>query len=525
MARNSRLATRWCILLDEMDSPDKLARAIQDFLAEAEGAVVLENGEPVFDFASARYSLSTEYGKCVLHLWSAERNAVRRVVDVERKDGTLRLSVLRFGQAKSGKMEICRDRDPRSPTQRKAARTAYQQRLRAILERNFAGFRSERFTSSMDLEHSFSPVYTRGLMLQGASGFAVLGVNQQEAQAAIDGALTFALLWFDYCRRTAPQRGRQRHIEGLKVFVPAGAGAIVRERMAHLNREAARWQLYELDEREGSLTELDTADRGNIATRLIHCLDRAAVRERFSASIQRVLAVMPEADVVVVSAADLSFRLRGLEVARARMEPEADSFHMTEQVLFGAGANETLLTDATAGFFAELGRQASAIRQADGPRAHALWRMTPERWLESVVVRNAAAVDERLDAACVYSQVPAFAASDRAMIDVLGATRDGRLAVLELKADEDIHLPLQGIDYWARVEWHRQRGEFQRFGYFPGHQLADQPALLLLVAPALRVHPATDTLLRYLAPEIDCTLVGIDEHWRDGVKVVFRKKL
>jgi hypothetical protein len=509
-----------------MDSPEKLARAIQEFLAQAETAMVLEDGEPVFDFANTRYSLSTEYGKCVLHLWSAERNAVRRVVDAERKDGTLRLSVLRFGQAKPGRMEICRDRDPRMPSQRKAARAAYQQRLRVVLERNFAGSRAERFTGSMDLEHSFSPVYTRGLLLQGAGGFAVLGVNAQEPQASIDGALTFALLWFDYCReRAVPPRGRLSHIEGLKVIVPAGAGAIVRERMAHLNRAVAHWQLYELDEREGELVEVDTADRGNIATRLIHCLDRAATRERFAASIQRVLAVAPDADVVVLSAAEIAFRLRGLEVARARMEPEAGSFRMAEQVVFGAGANETLLTESTAELFAELGRQASAIRQADGPRAHALWRMTPERWLESVVMRNAAAVDERLDPDCVYSQVPAFAAGDRAMIDVLGATRNGRLAVLELKAGEDIHLPLQGIDYWARVEWHRQRGEFRQFGYFPGRQLADEPALLLLVAPALHVHPATDTLLRYLAPEIDCTLVGIDEHWRQGVKVVFRKKL
>ena len=34
------------------------------------------------------------------------------------------------------------------------------------------------------------------------------------------------------------------------------------------------------------------------------------------------------------------------------------------------------------------------------------------------------------------------------MIDVLCA-REGRLAVLELKADEDIHLPRKRIDYWA----------------------------------------------------------------------------
>ena len=54
------------------------------------------------------------------------------------------------------------------------------------------------------------------------------------------------------------------------------------------------------------------------------------------------------------------------------------------------------------------------------------------------------AIDERLDPTCLYSQVPAFSASDRAMIDVLTVTREGRLAVVELKADEDIHLPLQG---------------------------------------------------------------------------------
>jgi hypothetical protein len=68
----------------------------------------------------------------------------------------------------------------------------------------------------------------------------------------------------------------------------------------------------------------------------------------------------------------------------------------------------------------------------------------------------------------LYSQVPAFSASDRAMIDALTVTREGRLAVVELKADEDIHLPLQGLDYRSRVAWHQTRGEFQRFGYFPG---------------------------------------------------------
>ena len=110
------------------------------------------------------------------------------------------------------------------------------------------------------------------------------------------------------------------------------------------------------------------------------------------------------------------------------------------------------------------------------------------------------------------------------MIDVLTTTREGRLAVVELKADEDIHLPLQGLDYWSRVAWHHSRGEFQRFGYFPDRQLSSDLPLLFLIAPALHVHPATDILLRYISPEIEWTVAGIDERWRDGVRVVFRKR-
>ncbi|MCU1298630.1 MAG: hypothetical protein JWO91_2908 [Acidobacteriaceae bacterium] len=110
------------------------------------------------------------------------------------------------------------------------------------------------------------------------------------------------------------------------------------------------------------------------------------------------------------------------------------------------------------------------------------------------------------------------------MIDVLTTTQEGRLAVVELKADEDIHLPLQGLDYWARVAWHHARGEFKKFGYFPGKELSTEDPVLFLVAPALRVDPATDTLLRYFSPKICWELVGIDERWRRNLKPVFRKR-
>jgi hypothetical protein len=156
--------------------------------------------------------------------------------------------------------------------------------------------------------------------------------------------------------------------------------------------------------------------------------------------------------------------------------------------------------------------------------------MAPERRLESVLRRDLDALDPHLDPAHVYTQVPAFAASDRGMLDLLGVDRDGRLAVIELKADEDLHLALQGLDYWVRVRWHHLQspdatglGEFQRYGYFPRVRLSREAPRLYLVAPALRVHPATETVLRYLSPRVEWQLIALDERWREKPRVVWRK--
>src|ERR1700687_2791658 len=105
-------------------TPQVLTRTVQDFLSEAAGAVVLENGAVAFDLAQSKYSISGEYNRCLLHLWSAERNAVRRVLDAEVKNGTLRLVVQRLGQARPTRLEICRELDRRSPSAKKAARTS-----------------------------------------------------------------------------------------------------------------------------------------------------------------------------------------------------------------------------------------------------------------------------------------------------------------------------------------------------------------------------------------------------------------
>ncbi|HYM74779.1 MAG TPA: hypothetical protein VE377_02280 [Candidatus Dormibacteraeota bacterium] len=523
-------------------TPELLSRTVQDSLSEASGAVVLEGGAVTFDLGQAKYSISGEHNKCVLHLWSAERNTVRRVLEAEVKNGMLRLAVQRLGQARPTKMEICLERDRRTPSAKKAARAGYEGRLRRALERHFPGFAITRLTSGVDLEKSFGPIYARGLLRHGQTAFAVLGVNASETQSSIDAALTFGILWLDVCRENphpstgsgqafSQTRGEMGHsksrtcfVEGLILFVPVGCSALVRERMANLNQAAAKWRLFEFDERHDTAFEMDCTDRGNVATRLVHATNETAALERFAESIGRIQTILPNCEVGVLSPAEIAFRWRGLEFARARMGAEVVTFRSRQEIVFGVGADERVLEDQNWALFVQLLTALRDARHPYGPRHDRLFRMHPERWLESLVRADVSVIDERLEPESVYSQVPAFSAADRAMIDVLTLTHEGRLAVVELKADEDIHLPLQGLDYWARVQWHHGRGEFLRFGYFGGRELSAEAPLLFLVAPALHVHPTTDVILRYISPEIEWAFVGIDERWREGVKVVFRKR-
>src|ERR1700720_1343066 len=135
-------------------TPDSLSQMLSDFLNGARAAVVVEDSAIAFDLAEAKYSVSGEYHKCLLHLWSNERNFVRRVLDAEVKATTLRLQVQRMGQTRPTRLDLCRNRDQRSLASRRMARIAYEPRVRRALERNFPGWTAVRLTASVDLEQS-----------------------------------------------------------------------------------------------------------------------------------------------------------------------------------------------------------------------------------------------------------------------------------------------------------------------------------------------------------------------------------
>ena len=146
----------------------------------------------------------------------------------------------------------------------------------------------------------------------------------------------------------------------------------------------------------------------------------------------------------------------------------------------------------------------------------------PEALFEARIRANLEALDATLLPQPVYGQVTEFAGGDRSIIDLLAVDRDGRLTVIELKVDQDIHLPLQALDYWMRVGWHLERGESAERGYFAGIELKQDSPRLLLVAPALAFHPSNEIVLGFFHPDIAVKRVGLGLQWRQELKVMFR---
>ncbi|HYP52951.1 MAG TPA: hypothetical protein VEQ42_05390, partial [Pyrinomonadaceae bacterium] len=151
------------------------------------------------------------------------------------------------------------------------------------------------------------------------------------------------------------------------------------------------------------------------------------------------------------------------------------------------------------------------------------YRAAPEAWLESLLRRDITRLDPGLRLSPLHAQFRTSGAGRP--VDLLALRRDGRLVVVELKTAEDAALPLQGADYWRRVEAQRLRGALTRARLFGDEPVADAPPLLYLVAPLLSFHRDFDRLARSLTPRVEAYRFDLNEDWRTGVRVARRARL
>ena len=493
-----------------MELAAELEATLREFAAFAP-VDVRENGARVAPLATLSWEVRGAAEKPLLHLWSTDHNLTRRVLAItDHSEQRLTLAVERFGRRRPDRLEFVRVNVDRST--RDLARHAFGERLRRILAEQFPDETVDSLTISADLEHSLSGNYVRAILRRGSAEWAVLGVADDESADTVENSLTFALLWLERAR----QSNRRHTIAGLRLVLPKGGTRVVAQRTGALHPQLAL-ELYERDPVREVLERLDPRAAGNIDSWIVPQRETQLLLERAQAALEPIIKLAPQAITVhpSVASAEVWLRFRGLAIAKWD----------EGRVFFGINDRRDELNSASWPAVKNLLRDLETHRNplASDTR-HTLYRAQPERWLEASIRADVTRVDAQLDPRFVYTQVFANAGGEHGILDLLCITRSGRLAILELKATEHIHLALQAAGYWRHVCHHlQQQGELSRYGYFPGVQLQTAAPLVYLVAPALRFHPATDELLRHLAPEVEVVRVGLAENWRRGVRVVMRQ--
>jgi hypothetical protein len=492
-----------------MELAAELRRALEGVCATG-APEVRENGEWLAGLEGVQYEVSAQGEGALLHLWSAQQSLVRRVLRVagESRERVV-LEVSRFGYSRSAQLEFVVGSAPREG--RRVEREQFSGRLRRMLTDQFPDESVQSLATSADLHHSISGSYTRGLVRRGSEAVAVLAASSNEDSTTVDGILTFGLIWLQYCRDHA----KRYSVQGLRLIVRRGSSSVTAHRMSAL-ASPQEVELYEYEPVYWRLRRIARSNAGNLATWIVARREIEQAIATAMPTVARIQRLAPDAIRVGVAPAtqEVTLRFRGLEFARWRLGA----------MWYGMGDHQEVLTP---GKWPALEALVRGLERHRHPLAsdtkHRLYRAQPERWLETMVAADPARIDARLDPRQIYAQVPAFSSGDRGILDLLAVTRDGRLAVLELKASEDIHLAMQAVDYWLRVRVHHDLDDFSRFGYFPGVRLNRRPPLLYLVAPGFRFHPSMDIVLRYLSPEIEIARVALAENWRRGLQVVFRQ--
>ena len=494
--------------------PREASLAIERFLKSATKPVLIEPGDDLLAVSRETFVFAERGSALTVECWNETRNLVRRVLRVKlERSGRLELEVERFGGRTGPLTMLDLDRAANREAARRGTRLRYRERFRQCLHRQFPDWRIVELSTEPDLEHTLSPSFPRAFLRKGSTGLAAIGAADDSLSP--DGALAFGLIWLDYLRR----RERGLLIEGLAIFLPVGAEATTCHRVRHLNPNAARYSVFVHD--SAGEERVQPGDYTNLFTRLDPCRQPLAGASQPLMRLAGRLAAIPGVERRNRTDGSAGFAVNGLEFARVSADALAFGLDRKHSI-----RSDAVLTDVHAAEIEALAMGLGAMRNADAPDRHnPLYQRHPEAWLESRIRADIEALDATLLPSPVYGQVPEFAAGDRSIIDLLAVDRDGRLVIIEVKADQDIHLPLQALDYWMRVKWHLERGEFAKNGYFPGISLRADPPRLILAAPALDWHPSNEGVLRYIAPTLDILRLGVGIEWRRDLKVMFRSPI
>lgn len=243
---------------------------------------------------------------------------------------------------------------------------------------------------------------------------------------------------------------------------------------------------------------------------------QAAENREASRAAREIVKLAPDKIDSLFTNRGETLRFLGLPFARVRKVFDR------EKVWFGVERTRQVLNDSNLEEFRELIENLQTYRRFDSPnKHHKFYTGAAEAWLESVLRRNIKQLDANLILSPLYNQFRA----ERDKIDLLALRRDGRLVVVEIKVAPDREMIFQAADYWRKIERQRRAGNLQAAKIFGDWTIADKPAIVYLVAPVLSYHRDFEFLAKTVSPEIEIYQFGLNENWRESLRVMKRNFL
>ena len=495
--------------------------------------LLLTDESPQVELQRGNFEFSVEWGKLIFSWWTETSSQSWRVTAYEIKEAEILFRASR-GTGKDIFYFTLRDAanwrssDNKKEIATNELRTNYAELLAAILQENFHDLRVQRISLRGKFSLAQPAQYVRFMLNYQRQNILVVGINERETQTEIDGIITNGMVWAAELKTP---------VHRLWLCVPHGKATTVLERLTLLNFSEInlRIECLEIDEKENSLQAvkpfsqaelLSVHPRGLIWTESEN-IPISQWRERLVSLAPDVIDVREDAHHKFES-----YSIRGLEFARTsdaeRRQIKFGVAHYPDEIAakYFRAEPRKILTEGNFSALANLVNEIVARRnEKPADLRHPFYRLRSEAWLESLLRRDIQILDATLNPEFVYAQIPTWLGDERSVLDLLTINHHGRLVVIEIKAVEDMQLPLQGLDYWLRVEQARIRGEFERRGLFAGVEILDQSPLLYLVAPRLRFHRSFKIVTKYFDPDIEAYQIGLNTNWRSGVKVNSFEKL
>ena len=505
--------------LNDVAAVSGAKRSIDELLSVHSEWFLAQDGGAPLAIGCGEFDFSIDHRRLIFSSWTETGSRSWRITAWSWTSDKLLLEASRRMGAEVARLELI----PRASAKAivasiAAARQARCEKLAQIASQVLSA-KIERAVLSPGMRRDQPGRYARIVLRRLHERIAVTATVANSDARNVDSLFSSALLWFNRLQ----QRPQRPVIEKLLIAVEHNILEAARQRHVLLRDSLRqRIELCEIDEAWQKVDPVRAFERRNLWRKRLTRLP-PVIEDETTERVKQIIASAPHAIDVVTARHGQTLRYHGLPFARVRHVMDRD------RIWFGIeGSRRRLLDDYHEQDWTKLFRDLENYRHEHcRDRRHWLYRAAGEAWLESILRRDISKLDPGLIVAPLHAQFRTSHGGPTGArpIDLLALRHDGRLAVIELKVNEDREHVFQGVDYWRRVEAHRRRGHISTAKLFGEREISDESPLVYLVAPTLRFHPSFATLARTIAPDIEVYRFDINEDWRAGVRVVRRERV